>query len=304
MIVSSEVETVRKEAVVCKFEVLSRKLHRVTELSRGRYQESACPDRYSNLAPSLYKWKSITALNQPAQFSCFNHDCWTEVLKFCYFLSVTTCRLRSSKPTCEQVKGKVIPFHTMKAYSGDVAPLFLNLSTGWRWVTNFTTQPTLPPGKNLGTNWIGSCVGPRTGADISDNSPITFIINVPTCAVAHQAQETYKTVKLQACVPHENPVEKLSPYFLRRNFFPLQSHPLTFFVSVFLLTSLRLDIYLSSPPHSWLTILYLKIWHRPSGSIFIPGHNRNKLKESQYAISVSFTVTCMYHMPDCHGVRS
>lgn len=132
--------------------------------------------------------------------------------------------------------------------------------------------------------------------------------NVSTCAVSHQAQETCTTVKLRACVPHENPVEELRPYFLCRvgckNFFSLQLRPLTFFVSFFLLTSLRLDIYLSSPPYSRLTILYLKIWHRPSGSIFIPRHNRNKLRESQYAIFVCFTVTCMYHMPGCNGARS
>jgi len=55
MIVSNEVETVRKEDVVYKFEVLSRKLHRETEWSRGRYKESACPGRYSKWATSLYK---------------------------------------------------------------------------------------------------------------------------------------------------------------------------------------------------------------------------------------------------------
>jgi len=38
MIVSNKVETVRKEAVVYKFEVPSRKLNRETEWSRGRYQ--------------------------------------------------------------------------------------------------------------------------------------------------------------------------------------------------------------------------------------------------------------------------
>ena len=101
-------------------------------------------------------------------------------------------------------------------------------------------------------------------------------------------KEPVKLLSYRHVFPHENPAEELRPYFLCRvgckNFFPLQSHPLTFFFSFFLLTSLRLDIYLSSPPYSWLTILYLKIWHRPSGSIFIPWRNRNKLKESQYAI--------------------
>jgi hypothetical protein len=86
--------------------------------------------------------------------------------------------------------------------------------------------------------------------------------------------------------------------------FPLQSHTLTFFVSFFLLTSLRLDIYLSAPPYSWLNILYLKIWHRPSGSTFIPRHNRNNVKQIQFAIFVCCTVTCMHHMLDCSGVRS
>lgn len=40
-----------------------------------------------------------------------------------------------------------------------------------------------------------------------------LLFNVPTCALSHQAQETCTTLKLQACVPQENPVEELRPYF-------------------------------------------------------------------------------------------
>jgi len=50
--------------------------------------------------------------------------------KVLLFLSVTTCQVPRSRPTYEQVEGKIVPFHTMKAYSCDVAPLVLNLSTG------------------------------------------------------------------------------------------------------------------------------------------------------------------------------
>lgn len=39
-----------------------------------------------------------------------------------------------------KVKGKIIPVHTVKGFVGSkgIDPLFLNLSTSWGWLVNFT----------------------------------------------------------------------------------------------------------------------------------------------------------------------
>jgi len=43
------------------------------------------------------------------------------------------------------LKGKVVRVHAMKADgSRGIAPLILNLDTGWRWVVNITTHPLHP----------------------------------------------------------------------------------------------------------------------------------------------------------------
>jgi len=46
---------------------------------------------------------------------------------------------------CKECKGKLVPVHALKAYSGSrgVAPLIFNLGTRWNWVVNFM------PGKKL-----------------------------------------------------------------------------------------------------------------------------------------------------------
>jgi len=40
-------------------------------------------------------------------------------------------------------ENKVLPVHSVKACRGNrgLAPLFLNLCTGWGWVVNFTLRP-------------------------------------------------------------------------------------------------------------------------------------------------------------------
>jgi hypothetical protein len=43
----------------------------------------------------------------------------------------------------QKSKGKLLPVHTMKIYSGcrGIAPLILNLGTRWRWVVNLAIRP-------------------------------------------------------------------------------------------------------------------------------------------------------------------
>jgi hypothetical protein len=55
--------------------------------------------------------------------------------------------------------------NAMKAYggSGIIAPLILEVGTGWRWVVSFTPRPRTPRERAYGTHWIGGLVGPRTG---------------------------------------------------------------------------------------------------------------------------------------------
>lgn len=163
-----------------------------------------------------------------------------------------------------------------------------------------TTQPPLPPGKDPDTHWTGGCVGLRAATDVSLRSTITFFV---MCQHPRYRIKCKKHVKLVSYshvfrmkIPSRNFALTFYVEWVVRisSPFPLQSHPLTFFMSFFLLTSLRLDMYRSAPPYSRLTISYLKIWHGPSVSIFIPRRTRNKLKGSQYAIIVCFTVTCTY----------
>lgn len=71
MIVSNEVETVRKEAVIYTFEVLPRKLHRETEWSRGRYQESACPRPIFELGTFLIQVKKHYSFKQTCSVFVF-----------------------------------------------------------------------------------------------------------------------------------------------------------------------------------------------------------------------------------------
>jgi hypothetical protein len=46
-------------------------------------------------------------------------------------------------PTEQKLKGKVVPLHAMKSYSGrrGIAPFILNLGSRWRLVVNFTPRP-------------------------------------------------------------------------------------------------------------------------------------------------------------------
>ena len=56
--------------------------------------------------------------------------------------------------------GNFFSAHTMKADRGSrgVAPLILNLGTGWKWVVNFIPSSTLPLRKNPATHSVGSWV--------------------------------------------------------------------------------------------------------------------------------------------------
>ena len=71
-------------------------------------------------------------------------------------------------------KCKVVPFHVMKVYrrSRSVAPLILQLSARWKWVTT-QRHSRLLHGRYPSTHWIGGCVGPRASLDILKNRQIS-----------------------------------------------------------------------------------------------------------------------------------
>ena len=60
----------------------------------------------------------------------------------------------------------------MKAYKGNrgIAPLILNLDTGWRQVVNLTPPDVLSPGKKPDIRWIEDWVGPRAGEENFNNN--------------------------------------------------------------------------------------------------------------------------------------
>jgi hypothetical protein len=168
---------------------------------------------------------------------------------------VTTCQLPRSRPTYEQVEVKIVPFHTMQAYRCDVTPLGLNLSTGWARdqlhdTANFTSGKELryPLKRRLcGTQ-------SRCGHFGEEHNHLLFM-----CQHARYRIKRKKRVKLlsyrhvfRVKIPSRNFAHTFYVEWVVRisSPFPLQSHPLTFFVIFFLLTSFRLDIYLCSPPYS------------------------------------------------------
>lgn len=66
------------------------------------------------------------------------------------------------------------PSRTMKVYGGSrgTFPPILSLGIRFRWLVSFMPRPPYPPGKNSGTHFIGSWVGPRDGFDVSENGQI------------------------------------------------------------------------------------------------------------------------------------
>lgn len=87
-------------------------------------------------------------------------------------------------------KGKVVPVHVIKVYSGIrcSAPLILSFGARWRWVVNFMLRPFCPPGKNSGTHWLGGWVdlsrSGRFGEIHTDYPPLDF-----TCHWQHLIEE-------------------------------------------------------------------------------------------------------------------
>jgi hypothetical protein len=66
---------------------------------------------------------------------------------------------------------QVIPVHAMTAYkgSGCIAPLILNLSTGWRWAVSFMPCLLYSQGNGPTTLWIWGCVASRASSDFQGN---------------------------------------------------------------------------------------------------------------------------------------
>jgi hypothetical protein len=72
--------------------------------------------------------------------------CPRSVRVFMCFVWISEQTALISLKIVQNVKGKAVPVHAVKAYRGTrgIAPLILNLGTRWRWVVNFTPRPLYP----------------------------------------------------------------------------------------------------------------------------------------------------------------
>ena len=105
-------------------------------------------------------------------------------------------------------------------WSKCMAPLILNLGTGWRWVVNFTPWPLHPGEGTAGAHWIRGWVDPRANLDILEkrnfclcwklnpisHSPLSWSLYWLCCSGCPNVRVPYyKRVSWLLCVPEFDP---------------------------------------------------------------------------------------------------